>query len=292
MVQTNGILLSIGAAATCGLAYMLMFGTGDRPESPAFVSEITRQIAAAAPGTVRVAPEGWRDYARHAPDTQALPEVVRTMRTTSARTIPAAAPVVPLPTDRAGITRELQRQLTRVGCYEGEISGTWTPGTRRAMQAFTDHVNAALPTSEPDQILLALVKGHPGAACGACPSGQSAGSDGRCLPNAILARAPEKARGSIASAGDGAIITGWSATTSVTATIQPPQPHAAPLEGRMALAGPGTGDPADNGDDARPAPSSAAPVPRPEPVQAQPPRRSSPGKFGTSIFRALDRSGT
>ena len=94
----------------------------------------------------------------------------------------------PFATDRPWLGRELQRELARVGCYEGERNGIWTPATRKAMKAFTDRVNATLPTEEPDYILLALVQGYRDKVCGMpCPAGQGLAEDGRCMPNAILA---------------------------------------------------------------------------------------------------------
>ena len=59
------------------------------------------------------------------------------------------------------LTKELQRQLRRVGCYGGEINGAWTQSTRRAMQIFTNRVNAALPVERPDHILLAMLQVTP-----------------------------------------------------------------------------------------------------------------------------------
>ena len=109
--------------------------------------------------------------------------------------VPPAAPprAAPILRDRDTLARELQKELKRVGCYEGELNGAWTPLTRRAMKAFTDQVNATLPVHEPDAILYALVQGHQDRACGKpCPSGQGLDEDGRCLPNAILARAAKK----------------------------------------------------------------------------------------------------
>ena len=70
------------------------------------------------------------------------------------------------PLDRASLTRDLQRQLQRVGCYRGSISGVWSPSTRHAMKEFIDHVNATLPVSEPDHILLAMLQSHQEQACG------------------------------------------------------------------------------------------------------------------------------
>src|SRR5438552_5226883 len=50
------------------------------------------------------------------------------------------SPEAPFATDRPWLGRELQRELARVGCYEGELNGIWTPAARKAMKAFTDRV--------------------------------------------------------------------------------------------------------------------------------------------------------
>ena len=84
---------------------------------------------------------------------------------------------VVLPRDPTALTRQLQSELRRAGCYDGEISGVWTPRTREAMKAFTTRVNATLPVDKPDQILLALVQGHQAVAC---------------APKPVLAKAPAK----------------------------------------------------------------------------------------------------
>jgi hypothetical protein len=99
-----------------------------------------------------------------------------------------APPLKPVP-PRDSLALELQRELRRVGCYEGQLNGTWTSSTRSAMKAFIDRVNAALPVAEPDYVLLALLQSHPDTACGTeCPRGQGLNHDGRCIPNAILAK--------------------------------------------------------------------------------------------------------
>jgi hypothetical protein len=91
---------------------------------------------------------------------------------------------------RASLTRDIQRELKRVGCYVGDADGTWNSDTRQAMKAFNDRVNATLPVEDPDHILKTLVQGHPGNACGkSCPAGQTA-ADGRCVPTAIIAQRP------------------------------------------------------------------------------------------------------
>ncbi len=118
----------------------------------------------------------------NAPSLMAPPQIITRNAT--------ASPARPADSEaRADLARDIQRELKRVGCYDGELTGDWSPVTRRAMKTFIDRVNAALPIDEPDHILRTMVQGHPGAACGkTCPNGQSASSDGRCLPSAILAQ--------------------------------------------------------------------------------------------------------
>lgn len=90
---------------------------------------------------------------------------------------------------RAQLVRDIQYELRRVGCYDGEVHGSWNSGTKRAMKLFTDRVNAALPLDEPDYVLLTLVQNEqPGACGGGCPDGQFASERGQCLPRAIMAQ--------------------------------------------------------------------------------------------------------
>ncbi len=92
---------------------------------------------------------------------------------------------------RDELVRNIQRELKRVGCYNGDVDGDWGNGSRRAMSNFTDRVNASLPIDQPDFILLTLVRGHAGTACGrGCPVGQSMSDAGRCIPAAVMATAP------------------------------------------------------------------------------------------------------
>jgi hypothetical protein len=133
---------------------------------------------------------------------------------------PASAPVL----GGEGLTREIQRELKRAGCYGGAITGAWSPAVRRAMKAFTDRVNAALPVEQPDQILLALMQSHRQATCSAsCPRGQSLAEDGRCLPDALVARKQPAAPAKV---------------PDESAVAAAPEPAASPLPGRMSLAGP------------------------------------------------------
>lgn len=176
------------------------------------------------------------------------------------QSLPHAA--LEIPRDRDVLIRELQKELRRVGCYEGELNGVWTHTTRRAMKTFTDRVNASLPVDEPDAILFAMVQGQQDPVCGQpCPAGQGLSRDGLCLPDAILAKAA-RATTPVAvevhrSDGASAIkrvasIATWPTTVAVAslqsladASIAGSRSSASAPEGRMGLAGPL--------DDARPA---------------------------------------
>jgi hypothetical protein len=82
------------------------------------------------------------------------------------------------PDDIGALARALQRELKRVGCYNGEVSGVWGPPSRLAMKSFLDRVNAALPVDRPDPVLLSLVQGH---------------SERACVPGAVTATAVKEA---------------------------------------------------------------------------------------------------
>ena len=116
---------------------------------------------------------------------------VATLTVTAAASPPRLTSTRPVDDNRrADLVRNLQRELKRVGCYQGEIDGDWGSGSKRAMSTFTDRVNASLPFDEPDYILLTLVQGHGSQACGkTCPAGQTASDAGKCIPNAVVAQA-------------------------------------------------------------------------------------------------------
>lgn len=129
------------------------------------------------------------------------------------------------PEARAELVREIQSNLKRVGCYDGEVDGSWGPASKRAMTSFTERINASLPVEEPDYILLTMVQGHRTAACGeTCPAGQTM-SEGRCLPRAIVASAARKERRGADSSDDGKahdVPAGDTATARVA--LAPPAP--------------------------------------------------------------------
>lgn len=118
------------------------------------------------------------------------------------------------------LIRDLQTELKRVGCYEGDIDGSWGPGSKRAMSAFTDRVNATLPVDEPDFILLTLLQGHRVTACGkSCPKGQALSGE-RCLPNSVVARA-ERRRAPASVAARNEQNTSHEANTATASKVAP-----------------------------------------------------------------------
>lgn len=161
---------------------------------------------------------------------------------------------------REDLVRDLQRGLRRVGCYWGEIDGSWGTGSKRAMGTFMDRVNASLPIEQPDFILLTLLQSQTGLVCGKdCPSGQTLYDNGRCMPNAVVARANRTAERKSATreARDApeqpaaqnsqwaAIVQRETPQTSALAPLAAGAGAAAvavtPLPGRMAIGGPGAG---------------------------------------------------
>ncbi len=174
MDVVRGLWLMLAVAATLGVVCLLIWmkhtDTLQAALTPAQDSkaQVARQTAATS-------------HAEHAP---AAPEVV----VLAPRGGPASSHTLASPwSDHLPLAQQLQRELARVGCYDGEINGVWTPATRRALKAFMDRVNAALPTEAPDRIQLALVEAARERVCGAaCPAGETL-AEGRCIPNVVLA---------------------------------------------------------------------------------------------------------
>lgn len=64
------------------------------------------------------------------------------------------------------LTRDLQAELLRLGCYGGPLDGQWTPALRNALQEFTFRLNATMPIDGPDVALLSLARGQQTSVCG------------------------------------------------------------------------------------------------------------------------------
>jgi hypothetical protein len=121
---------------------------------------------------------------------------------------PAPKSVAPrriAPEDQVALARELQKELSRVGCYTGEINGVWAASSRLAMKTFVESVNAALPVDKPDPVLLSLVHGHRERACGAAVTADA------------TTEAPPAAKPDGDNTGAAAVVTGAAAATALAA---------------------------------------------------------------------------
>jgi Putative peptidoglycan binding domain len=148
-----------------------------------------------------------------------------------------------IPKNRDALARELQKELRRVGCYQGELNGAWTTATRRAMKDFIHRVNASLPIEQPDPILYIMVRGERDQVCGTpCPTGQRASDDGGCMPVAILAKSKNNAPITTATRSEPPKLPtdqpSVIAALSTTSADSPPPVASGAIDGRMALAGP------------------------------------------------------
>lgn len=246
MRRSSGVVLVLAGLSVAAYA---LAGPETPPDAPPSASEASKVATIAEPrtgstsqpGTSAAAAAQMRPLADSAGKAALPPPLPRATRRSDTRGVvlvkgavrtPVGQPMAGSgpPLDRASLTRDLQRQLQRVGCYRGSISGVWSPSTRQAMKEFIDHVNATLPVSEPDHILLAMLQSHEDKACG---------------QDAIVAREPER-QGLQTGA-----LTAHQAPTSrdvhgngpATAAVenamdlrQPAAPQ--PMPGRMSLAGP------------------------------------------------------
>ena len=173
-----------------GTTFALLMTTFESDESRLPVSGVTDPISVAPAPSYQAQPAFEGSTPQRISEVTAPPPpsaITRNSATAAVR-----------PTDarlRADLTRDIQRELKRVGCYKGELDGEWSPGTRRAMKSFVQGVNATLPIDAPDTILQTMVRGHPGDACGtACAKGHTAVSDGRCLPTVIVQHSDDPTR--------------------------------------------------------------------------------------------------
>jgi hypothetical protein len=301
--RTSGLVLILSGLAIAGHGALSDFGSGRAPSVASPNVRSQGPVGGTSPGAI-VSPrpgDGPPTNASSAPVISAPVISVPVIVLLAPRSGKAGvARVAAIPRDRDSLARELQKELRRVGCYEGELNGAWTPATRRAMKTFTERVNATLPVDEPDAVLFAMVQSQQDRVCGKpCPVDQGLSEDGRCLPNVILAKAARKPSPSavathVPASGGPAdkpppAHSSWSVTVTaarpmapavgVPAPATPPpslavtQPAPAtppPSEGRMALAGP----------TAEQVPAGAAttgPLAPPRPATQSSPKRSVPG---------------
>jgi peptidoglycan hydrolase-like protein with peptidoglycan-binding domain len=101
----------------------------------------------------------------------------------------------------ARLTRTIQAELQRVGCYTGRAHGTWDQSTRSAMLAFAAAAGVGLRVSGPEWVLLTVLQGQNGPAC-ARPCSTPRGEAATCAPSRMATVPPPAAPGK-ASLGPG-----------------------------------------------------------------------------------------
>jgi hypothetical protein len=79
-----------------------------------------------------------------------------------------AAAAVPSARSSA-IARDIQTALVNARCYDGPVTGNWTPASQAAMRTFLRTVKAELPVGSPDPALLTLLTAHADATCDPVP---------------------------------------------------------------------------------------------------------------------------
>jgi hypothetical protein len=203
-----------------------------RAERPALstVSDIHAAVTARAPApAVRTTVTGWQPLVANTDGTIKSGSGVASLKPKD-------------PTSRYKLVVEIQRKLKKRGCYWGRIDGSWGAGSKYAMQAFIDRVNATLPIEDPDYVLLTLLQANGDKTCGACPSGHTATVGGSCVPQAIIA---DTQRRTGSGDQDVAEVFPWKRTGAPQPAAQPLlRPvgttivSTAPLSGRMAIGGP------------------------------------------------------
>jgi hypothetical protein len=204
MAKISGLFFVVAGTASLCAALVMHSGSATDQRISSKQSNIVNVPGSTSDIALPMAPEGMPAYLRwpaspvEQTEDQAAPLVVTipkrdTTLSDSTSTIGARSDT-PMPGDGSLLVRALQRELRRVGCYDGALNESWTLATRTAMKAFTNRINASLPIDKPDQVLLALVQSYRERVCGvACPPGEDLAKDDRCLSHVVLARLATKA---------------------------------------------------------------------------------------------------
>jgi peptidoglycan hydrolase-like protein with peptidoglycan-binding domain len=158
--MTSSPVLVVATLAGAGITGAAIFFSAQVPQRAKLTATTQTTIASGAAAA-------WQAVRLHAPTELVEPEQVTVASISSRPPMPAEVSVRAL--NGGPLTRELQRELKSLGCYHGEINGVWTTSTRQAMKIFTDRANAKLPVTEPDQVLLALIKSNRHHACNGRP---------------------------------------------------------------------------------------------------------------------------
>lgn len=243
-----GILIASGTAGGLMATHHLL-----APPSPDMETATTEAGAAPQSTLIGLLPGVERWARQSAPSVEALPApappvTAQVWPTEVVATSPPAAPkktaVPSKPTGEAHrvLTRNIQRELKRVGCYAGDIDGEWSPATRTAMKSFNDTVRVPFPVAAPDYILLTLLQGQTSLACikpdpsitASVPQPKTATkpqSADPLPPRATAVITPRLQQKQVAQPTQPAAV-------EVIATTPMAVPTAAPIPGRMAIGAP------------------------------------------------------
>jgi uncharacterized caspase-like protein len=94
---------------------------------------------------------------------------------------PAVAPATPA-LSGGSLTREIKKELQRVGCYLGLIDDKWpTSDAKEAAQKFVRFARVAVRTTEPSSELLDAIRGKSGHVCPLECGVRQVEMDGRCV---------------------------------------------------------------------------------------------------------------
>jgi len=178
--MSNTTVFVLGALTGAGITCVVIVFNGHVPDpvsrSAGTSTTISKATAAA-----------WQVLRRPGPTEPAEPQAeIATIRPRP----PLSVQTVPPPLDGVSLTRALQRELKKIGCYRGDINGVWTSATRQAMKAFTDLANAKLPIDQPNHVLLALVQNDLHLGCRErCREGRT--NHNACLEDAAATALPK-----------------------------------------------------------------------------------------------------
>jgi Putative peptidoglycan binding domain len=68
--------------------------------------------------------------------------------------------------ERAKLSKQIQEQLQRLGCYSGPIDGVWGDKVKNALTSFNESTKFNVPRDGPTQTALTVLSGRTEAACG------------------------------------------------------------------------------------------------------------------------------
>jgi uncharacterized caspase-like protein len=100
----------------------------------------------------------------------------------------------------ADVSERLQKELKRVGCYEGEVDGVWGDGSEAALENFGARRGRPLASLEPDEANLAAVSAESGRICPLTCGEGTVEQNGTCIAkapgrkNAPVAKTPPSAK--------------------------------------------------------------------------------------------------